>query len=365
MIRLALAFVSVAVLSAGGLADAFAQPAIPVTAATVVRQDVPVLARGIGMVQALQSVILRARVDGTLDQVFFTEGQDVKQGDLLAQIDPRPYQTALDQAVAKRMADTAMLGNARADLTRYSDVARSGFASRQQVDTQQTTVSQAEAILKGDDAAIAAAQVNLSFTRLTAPFDGRVGLRLVDPGSLIRAADTTSPGIVTVTQVHPIAVVFTLPQEALPKVADAMRAGKPVVMVYGSDDKTLLSSGELLTVDNSIDPSTGTIKLKAVFKNDDDHLWPGQFVNARVQLGIERNAPVVPSRAVQRGPNGLFVFLIKPDSTVAMQPVTLLQDDGETAVVGTGLSGSEKIVQGGQSRLNVGTKVAIDPKAAT
>lgn len=344
---------------------AVAQPAVPVTAVAVVQQDVPVLARGIGVVQALQSVTVRARVDGALDQVFFTEGQEVKQGDLLAQIDPRPYQAALDQAVAKRLADTAMLGNARSDLNRYSEVARSGFASRQQVDTQQTTVSQQEAVLKGDDAAISNAQVNLSYTKLTAPFAGRVGLRLIDPGSLIRAADTTSPGIVTLTQVHPIAVVFTLPQDTLPKVMDAMKNGKAPVTVYASDDKTKLSTGELLTVDNSIDTTTGTIKLKAVFANNDDHLWPGQFVNARLQLGIEKNVPVAPSRAIQRGPNGLFVFLIKPDSTVAVQPVTLLQDDGETAVIGTGLKGGEKIVLAGQSRLNVGTKVAVDSKPAT
>ena len=219
------AWLSVCVLALAPVL-ALAQPAVPVTGVTVLRQDVPVLARGLGVAQALQSVTIRARVDGTLDQVFFTEGQDVKQGDLLAQIDPRPYQAALDQAVAKRLADTANLNNARADLSRYSDVARNGFASRQQVDTQQTTVSQQEAALKGDDAAIASAQVNLSYTRLTAPFSGRVGLRMLDPGSLIRAADTTSPGIVTLTQVHPIAVVFTLPQDLLPKVMDAMKSGK-------------------------------------------------------------------------------------------------------------------------------------------
>ena len=346
-------------------APAVAQPAVPVTTAIVTRQDVPVLAHGIGVVQALQSVVLRARIDGALDQVFFTEGQEVKQGDLLAQIDPRPYQAALDQAVAKRMADTAMLGNARSDLNRYSEVARNGFASRQQVDTQSTAVMQQEAVLKGDDAAIAMAQVNLSYTRLLAPFNGRVGLRLTDPGSLIRAADNTSPGIVTVTQVHPITVVFTLPQDTLPKVVDAMKAGKPPVMAYSSDDKTKLAAGELLTLDNTIDTTTGTIKLKAVFANGDDHLWPGQFVNARLQLGVEKDAPTIPSRAVQHGPNGLFVFAVKPDSTVGVQPVTLLQDDGELAVVGSGLTGGEKVVQSGQSRLNVGTKVAADSKPAT
>ena len=344
---------------------ALAQPAVPVAAATVVRQDTPVTARGLGVVQALNSVVIRARVDGTLDQVFFTEGQEVKQGDLLAQIDPRPYQAALDQAVARRLADTANLSNARADLSRYSDVARNGFASRQQVDTQQSTVSQQEATLKGDDATIANAQVNLSYTRLTAPFNGRVGLRMIDPGSLIRAADTTSPGIVTLTQVQPIAVVFTLPQDVLPKVMDAMKDGKAPVTAYGSDDATKLGSGTLLTVDNTIDTSTGTIKLKAVFPNEDDHMWPGQFVNARIQLGTDKNMPVLPSRAVQRGPNGLFVWVIKPDSTVGVQPVTLRQDDGTTAVVGTGLNGGEKVVETGQSRLNIGTKVAIDTKPAT
>ena len=362
MKRSALLFVCALTLSP---VATLAQAPVPITPATVTRQDVPVLARGLGVVQALQSVIIRARVDGTLDQVFFNEGQDVKQGDMLAQIDPRPYQAALDQAVAKRLADTANLNNARADLSRYSDVARNGFASRQQVDTQQTTVSQQEATLKGDDAAIASAQVNLSYTRLTAPFSGRVGLRTVDPGSLIRAADTTSPGIVMLTQVHPIAVVFTLPQDLLPKVMDAMKTGKLPVTAYASDDKTKLGDGELLTLDNAIDTSTGTIKLKAVFPNSDDHLWPGQFVNARVQTGMEKNVPVVPSRVVQRGPDGMFVWVIKPDSTVGVQPVTLLQDDGTIAAVGTGLNGGEKVVEAGQSRLTVGTKVAVDGKPAT
>ena len=344
---------------------AFAQPVVPVSVATVVRQDVPVLARGIGTVQALQSVTIRARVDGNLDQVFFTEGQEVKQGDLLAQIDPRPYQAALDQAVAKRMADVAMLGNARQDLARYSDVARNGFASRQQVDTQQSTVSQGEATLKGDDAQIQIAQVNLSFTRLVAPVSGRVGLRLIDPGNLIRAADNTSPGIVTVTQVHPIAVIFTLPQDVLPSVQDALRRGKPPVAAYASDDKSKLSDGELLTADNSIDITTGTIKLKAVFVNADDHLWPGQFVNTRLQLSVQQHVAVVPSRAVQRGPNGVYVFVVKADNTVAVQPVQIGQDDGETTVISDGLTGGEKVVTAGQSRLNTGTKVAFDAKPAT
>lgn len=340
--------------------------AIPVTVVMPVREDVPVLARAIGTVQAFQSVVVRARVDGTLDKVLFTEGQQVKPGEVLARLDPRPYQAALDQAVAKRAADEAMLANARGDLVRYADLAQSQVASRQRLELQRANVAQAEANVHGGDASIAAAQLNLDFTRITAPIEGRVGLRQIDPGNYIRAADPASTGIVTIAQIHPIALIYTLPQDALPEVQQAMRQGKLQVLAYGSDDRTKLSEGELLTIDSAIDASTGTIKLKAVFANTDDNLWPGQFVNVRTQLSIRHGALTVPSAAVQRGPNGLYVFLVKPDSTAALQPIDVDQDDGQTAVVAKGLSGGERVVLAGQSRLSIGAKVlATEPKPAS
>ena len=354
-------------------APAFAQtsptggtPAVPVTTALVTRRDVPVIVRAIGTVQPFQSVTLRARVDGTLDQVFFTEGQHVKPGDLLAQLDPRPYQAALDGALAKKAADEATLVNARADLVRYVDLAGSQVASRQRLDQARAAVAQAEANVRGDEASIAAAQLNLSFTRIVSPLEGRVGLRLVDPGNFIRVADNNATGIVTITQIQPIALVFTLPQDTLPQVQAAMRRGKMPVTAYSSDDKTRLSQGELLTIDSSIDVTTGTIKLKAVFGNPDDALWPGQFVNVRLQLDTRKNAPTLPASAVQRGPDGLYVYLVKPDSTVTRQVVEIEQDDGAAAVVARGLEGGETVVVSGQSRLTNGSRVvpSAQPQAS-
>ncbi len=340
--------------------------AVPVTIAEAQKQDVAVVQRAIGTVQAFQSVLVRARVDGTLDRVLFTEGQLVKPGDLLAQLDPRPYQAALDQVTAKRAADEAALVNARSDLVRYNDLAASQVASRQKLDQTKAGVAQAEAAVRGDEAQMAAAQLNLDFTRITSPLSGRVGLRLIDPGNYIRAADANSTGLVTIAQIQPIALVFTLPQDALPKVQAAMKRGKLPVMAYSSDDRTKLSDGELLTLDSSIDVSTGTIKLKAVFDNADDALWPGQFVNVRLRMDTRVGATTVPSAAVQRGSNGLYVFIVKPDDTAAVQTVEVEQDDGKTAVIGSGLHVGDKVVTSGQSRLANGTKVAaIEPKPAS
>ena len=284
---------------------------IPVQAAPVKRADVPVLLRNIGSVQAFQAVLVRARVDGTLTRIFFTEGQDVKAGDKIAEIDPRPYAAVLAQAMAKKGADEAQMANAQRDLTRYSNLASRDFASKQQVDTQSSMVAQFAANLQGDNAAIAMAQLNLDFCNITSPIDGRTGLRQVDVGNLIHATDAS--GIVTITQIHPIAVTFTLPQDTLPKIQAAMATAKLPVLAYTSDDKAQLSAGELLTTDNMIDQTTGTIRLKAVFSNPDNKLWPGQFVNVRLVLGKVPNAITIPSTAVQRGPNGLFVYLVKPE----------------------------------------------------
>lgn len=342
------------------------QGGVPVTVATVVQRDVPVMQRTIGTVQAFQSVLVRARVDGTLDQIQFTEGQHVKPGDVLAQLDPRPYQAILDQAIAKKAADEAITNAAKLDLVRYNELAASQAASRQKLEATRAVVEQAEASVRGDDALIAAARLNLSFTRVTSPIDGRVGLRIVDPGNFIRVADPNTAGLVTIAQIQPIALVFTLPQDALPRVQAAMKSGRLKVVAYSSDDKTLLSEGVLMTMDSTIDSTTGTIKLKAAFGNIDDALWPGQFVNVRMQTDVRRGALTVPSAAVQRGPNGLYVFIVKPDGTASVQPVELDQDDGEQAVVAKGLNAGDRVVIAGQSRLTNGIKVtATEPKTAS
>ncbi len=339
-------------------------PVVPVEVALAARRDVPVMVQNIGAVQALNSVLVRARIDGTLDKVTFTEGQDVKAGDQLAEIDPRPYAATYAQALAKRAFDTATLGNAQRDLNRYSSLSRNDFASRQQVDTQSASVAQSQATLQGDDASLAAAKLNLDFANIKSPIDGRVGLRMVDPGNQIHASDAA--GIVTVNQVHPIAVLFTLPQDILPRLQTAMQSGHLPVQARASDDRTVLSHGTLLTIDNSVDQATGTIRLKAQFDNSDDRLWPGQFVNAHLLLGTLKSALTVPSMAVNRGPGGLYVYLVKPDSTVAMQPVDVEQDDGQVAVIARGLGEGAQVVTNGQSRLQVGIKVlAQQPKAAS
>ena len=335
-------------------------PGVPVGLGKASRQDVPIFISGIGTVQPFQSVLVRARVDGTLDRIAFTEGQSVAEGDFLAEIDPRPYQAALDQAVAKKASDVALLTNNKRDLARYADLAKNDFASRQSVDTQTTSVAQSTANIQNDDATIAAAKLNLDFTRITAPFAGRVGLRKVDPGNLIHASDST--GIVTINQIKPIAVIFTLPQDNLPGVQDAVHAQSNLpVLAYASDGTTKLGTGALLTVDNTIDVATGTIKLKAVFPNADERLWPGQFINAHLQLSIAHNAVVVPSTAVLRGPDGLYVYMVKSGDVAAVQPIKMGQDDGHLAVVTDGLAGTETVVISGQSRLTDGTKVAPLP----
>lgn len=326
--------------------------AVPVTTVKAQRQDVPVWLRGLGTVQAENTVIVRARVDGTLDRFPVTEGQMVARGTVLAVIDPRPYQAALDQAVAKKAQDEAQLSNAKLDLQRYASLAKQDFASRQQVDTQLALVNQYSAALKGDDAAIESAQLNLSFCYITAPFDGRIGLRQVDPGNLVHATDPG--GIVTITQVHPITVVFTLPQADLPPILAAMAQHKLTVAATSKDAR--LAQGTLLTPDNAIDTTTGTIRLKAVFPNQDDRLWPGQFVDAELLLHTDAGAVTVPTRAVQHGQNGLYVYVVRPDSTVQRQMVEA-EDRGKVMVITKGLNAGDTVVLNGQSRLENGMHV--------
>ncbi|MDR3514529.1 MAG: efflux RND transporter periplasmic adaptor subunit [Azospirillaceae bacterium] len=336
-----------------------AQTATPVTTAKALRQDVPVFAAGIGNVQAFQSVLIRARVDGYLARIDFTEGQEVKRGDLLAEIDPRPYAAALAQAQAKRAADQVQLDNARRDLARYSSLAASNFASHQQVDTQQATAQQLQATLQGDNAAVDAATLNLDFCKITAPIDGVAGLRLVDVGNLIQAS--AAQGIVSILQVRPIAVVFTLPQQVLPAIRAAQRNGRVPVLAFAADEKNRLGQGELLTTDNTIDTTTGTITLKARFDNPDGALWPGQFVSAHLQLRVDPGAVTVPPIAVQHGPDGLYVFQVRPDHTVAVQPITVGYQNDTLAIVTKGLAADDEVVVAGQSRLQNGTHVASHP----
>jgi membrane fusion protein, multidrug efflux system len=331
--------------------------AVPATIAKATRRDVPVFLTGVGTVQAYNDVLVRARVDGTLMQVPVTEGQDVKQGQLIALIDPRPYQAALDQAAAKKAQDQAQLTNARYDLARFSSLAKQDFASRQQVDTQQATVNQLVAAIAGDSAMIEAAQLNLAYCYITSPIDGRVGLRLVDPGNLIHATDTA--GIITITQIRPISATFTLPQDDLPQVEAAMRQGQLNVLAYASDDSTDLEQGTLLTPDNAIDTTTGTIRLKATFPNTGNQLWPGQFINAHLQVSVAHDAVTVPPSAIEHGPDGLYVFVVDANSVARRQPVTLAFQTDQWAVLSQGLNGGESVVVNGQSRLQSGTRVAM------
>jgi multidrug efflux system membrane fusion protein len=327
----------------------------PVTTTLVTRQDVPEYVAGIGSVQAYRQVLVRARVDGTLDTIAFREGQEVHPGDLLAQIDPRPYAATLAQAQAKRASDQAQLDNARRDLARYTNLVRTNVASRQQVDTQTSLVEQDQANLEGDEAQIAAAALNLSFCRITAPIEGVVGLRLIDIGNLIHATDTT--GIVSITQVHPISLVFTLPQEQLPAVRDAMKAGLPPVVATSQDGSVILSRGHLVTINNQIDQQTGTIELKAQFDNTDNKLWPGQFASGRLQLGIAHGALTVPSAAVQHGPDGLYIYTVNADGTVAKRDVRIGYQDEGTTIVTDGVQPGETVILAGQLRVQPGIKV--------
>jgi multidrug efflux system membrane fusion protein len=342
-------------------APAASAASVPVMTTVAQRRDVPIDATGIGTIQAYQSVLIRSRVDGQLMKVPVAEGQIVHTGDLIASIDPRPFQAVLDQAKAKLAQDIAQLNNAERDLSRYASLSKQDFASRQQVDTQQALVNQDTATVQGDAALVEAARINLSYCSITSPIDGRVGLRQVDPGNLVHATDAV--GIVSITQVQPIALTFTLPQSTLPQIEAGMAAGKLPVRAFSSDDRTSLSEGTLLTPDNMIDTATGTIRLKAVFPNTDGKLWPGQFVNAHLQLSAAKQVVVLPPPAVEHGPDGLYVYVVRPDQSVAEQPVTIGYQNEEVAVVTAGLSGGERVVLSGQSRIEPGTHV--NPTAAS
>ena len=328
-------------------------PAVPVTAGLAEPKDIPVYLTGLGTVQAFNTVVVKVRVDGQLDKVAFTEGQDVKAGDLLAQIDPRPYQAALDQAKAVKAKDEAQLENNRRDLQR--SISLHEFATKQSVDTQSALVRQFEATIQGDQAAIESAQTQLTYSTITAPLSGRIGVRLVDQGNIVHASDAN--GLAMITQLQPISVIFSLSDQQLRNVSREMANGPLKVIAEGRTDHQPLGEGTLALVDNQIDQSTGTIRLKATFPNEDHSLWPGQFINVRLLLRTLPQVVTVPSTAIQRGPNGMYVYVIKPDSTVAMQPVSVGQMNDGTSVVEKGLEPGEKIVVRGQYRLQPGTRV--------
>ncbi len=342
---------------------------VPVTVAPATRQDVPIDLDALGTVQAFATVTVRAQVDGQLTEIAFREGQEVRQGDVLARIDPRLYQAALNQALARKAQDEALLANARLDLQRYAQLARNEGVSRQQQDTQRAQVAQYEAQIQADQAAIDTTRTQLGYTTIRAPIDGRVGLRLVDPGNLVRAGDAT--GIVSLAQLRPITVVFTLPQQEIGRVLEAIGRGEVPVEVRmqssaGAGAADPMARGTLLTLDNQVDPTTGTIRLKAVFANEDGRLWPGAFVGVRLRIDTVPDATVVPLVAVQRGPDGPYAFVLGPDQTVVEQRPLALGVQTETiAVVRRGLRPGERVVTSGSLRLTSGARVAVSAEDPT
>jgi multidrug efflux system membrane fusion protein len=329
---------------------------IPVGVATAKTSDMPVYLSGLGSVTAYYTDSVKSRVDGQLMQVNFKEGQHVNKGELLAVIDPRPYQVALEQAQAMLFKDEASLRDAKLNYERYKGLLQdSGSMSQQQVDTQQATVDQLEGTVKTDQAAIDSAKLNLVYCHIIAPITGRIGLRQVDPGNIVHAADTTPMSVIT--QLQPISVLFTLPEDNLQNVSQHMKKGTLKVDAYSRDDQTKLASGTLLTIDNEIDQTTGTGRLKAVFANKDDSLWPNQFVNIRLLLETLKNSTVVPAAAIQRGPQGSYVFAVKPDKTVEVRPVTVTLTQNNLSAIGSGISPNDVVVTDGQDKLQSGSKV--------
>ena len=330
---------------------------VPVLVASAKKEDVPVYFDGVGSSRALNIVTVRAQIDGKLMSVNFKEGQDVDQDFVLADIDPTIYRAQFDQAVAKKAMDEALLGNARIDLERYAKLTATNSATRQQYDTQKALVAQLEAQVQADQGAIENAKAILSYTRIIAPIAGRTGLRLVDAGNIVHAVDTT--GIVVITQIKPIAVIFTLPQQQLAQVNRAFAQGALSVQALGDDNRTVVDRGKLVVVDNQVDQTTGTVKLKAEFPNQSLQLWPGQFVNVKLRVDTLKDAIVVPTAAVQRGPNGTFAYMASDDGTVSVRPVTVSQQDDSEAVLVSGAVEGERVVTTGFAQLNDGTRITI------
>jgi multidrug efflux system membrane fusion protein len=341
-------------------ADNHDKDPIPVLVASVAQRDVPIYLDGLGTVQASATVTVKAQVDGVLTQVLFREGQDVRTGDVLARIDPRTYKAAVDQAVAKKAQDLANLANARVDMGRYSKLAATAYTSAQQADTQRATVAQLEAQVAQDQAQIDTARAQLSYTTIVSPIDGRTGIRQVDQGNIVHAADTG--GIVVITTLRPIAVVFTLPQQQLPDVAAAQARGEAEVLALpqgGAADAAPIDRGALAVLDNQVDATTGTIKLKAMFPNARLALWPGAFVTVRLKVETRRNAVVVPPVAVQRGPAGTYVYVVGDDQTATRRMVAVDHEDLAAAIVSSGLRPGERVVVDGAARLTDHAAVKI------
>jgi membrane fusion protein, multidrug efflux system len=339
------------------------RPTVPVSVATASRQDVPIYLTGLGTVQALFTVGIHAQVDGKLQDVFFKEGQRVKKGDVLAKIDPRLYQAALDQAKARKAQDDATLIAAQKDLERSKALVLKNFETQQNVDQQQAKVDQSKAAIDADLAAMETAQTNLDYTDVVATTDGRMGVRMVDPGNIVHASDQTV--IAVLMQTEPTAIVFTLPAQTLDDVRDAMARGPVQVAAYDRNNTRLLSMGSLATVDNLIDQATASYRLKAMFTNEDEKLWPGEFVNARLLLETRKNVVVIPPLAVQRGPHGLFTWVVKPDNTVEARPIQTSATTGDRTIVTSGVDDGDRVVIDGQYKLQINSPVSITaPRSA-
>jgi multidrug efflux system membrane fusion protein len=336
-------------------------PGVPVTAGTVAAADVPVFLNALGTVQAYNMVTIKSRVDGQIVKVAFNEGQDAKAGAPLIQIDPRPFQAALDQAVATREKDQAQLVSAQADLARWAELVTTGAKSRQTYDQQKALVGQLQASIKADEAQIETARLNLGYADIRAPIDGRLGIRMVDVGNMVRATDAT--GLITISQLKPIFVSFTVPQEHLHKIHEKQAGGDLTVLAYGGDNKTQLSEGKLTVIDNAIDQPTGTIRLKGTFANTDERLWPGEFVNVRLILSVHKGAPTVPAQTVQDGPTGRYAYVIKEDNTVERRTVEVSAVQDGIAVITKGLSIGDRVVVDGQYRLTNGARVKVEAAA--
>jgi multidrug efflux system membrane fusion protein len=336
-----------------------APPTVPVTAASAERRDVPVYLKGLGSVQAFYTVTIKSRVDGQIQQVAFREGQDVKKGELLVVIDPRPFQVALSQAQATLYRDQSQLTIQQRNFERYSGLFQQGIVSRQDFDAQQATLGQLEGTVRADQAQIDNAKLQLSYCRITSPIGGRAGLRMVDPGNMVHAADTN--GLVVITELRPIAVLFTLPEDDVITVLRRAQGGTLPAEAYSRDDSTKIASGKLETVNNQIDPTTGTDKLKAVFDNTDGLLWPNQFVNVHLLLDVKKDAVTIPVAAVQRGNQGTFVYVVKPDKSVEARPIQTGVTEGDIAQIQSGLQAGELVVTDGQDKLQKDSKVEVRP----
>lgn len=350
------AALAVLALSVPRLVHADAAP-VPVTAAEAQTHDVPIIREGLGTVQALNAATIRVQVSGMLEQVAFKEGQTLEKGQLIAQIDPRTFQAQLDQADATLSRDKATLANARLNLHRTQPLANRGYATNQLLDTQTSAVDQGQSTLQIDEALIAAAKTQLSFTTITAPFDGVAGIRLIDVGNVVHPSDAS--GLVVLTQVQPISILFSLPSADIPGVQAALKRGVVGAVAYASDDKTVLDRGKLLLINNQADPTTGTVQLKAHFPNLQDTLWPGTFVNVHVVVDVRKGGVTVPLTAVQQGPAGAFVYVVDQGDVAHVQAVTVGQSHNAESLIDTGLKGGERVVTDGQYGLTDGAKVAV------